>query len=443
MQFLTSRVVFPLSSSMLRRALLTCPIVAVLLLVRVYAEQSKPSANSRVHAPQKDGAERVFATAASKVVFLITRKAGELHARASGIILTADGYIATNYHAVRGADAVEIRFFPDPGDSENYQSFNGAKLLYANAERDIAVLKVNAKSLPFLECSPKTACESRTGQIVYAIGNPMGLNNTMSEGIVSGLRSASGEDVIQHTAAISPGSSGGALLDSRGSLLGMNSWQVADAQNLNFAISAKHVLDALSMARTQSTSIDFPPENSAPSGLPPTEGDSTANTERSVAQQSAVKEMRALVDAIRQCPEVFTNPLLSGAANRYEGPPRILAWDVQPSDSLRQPFEGFVRFDVPVRIEETAKGRQSQKLDQDYHKFVDDISEYERKRDNSISLAALRHRYEFDLSSGTSPELKKAFISRMNKEFVVYEPQANSCWDAIAHSPGSISPKVK
>lgn len=55
---------------------------------------------------------------ASKVVFLVTRKSGELHARASGVILAADGYIATNYHALEGADAVEIRFFPDPEDSD-------------------------------------------------------------------------------------------------------------------------------------------------------------------------------------------------------------------------------------------------------------------------------------------------------------------------------------
>jgi len=245
---------------MLGRALLICPLLATLPLVPECAEQGNPQANSAILVPEKNGAERVFASAASKVVFLIARNSGELRARASGIILTADGYIATNYHALEGADAIEVRFFPNPEDSENYQSFNGTKLLYADALRDIAVLKVNSKTLPFLECVAKTGCVPHVREPVYAIGNPMGLSNTISEGIVSALRSAGEEEVIQHTAAISPGSSGGALLDSSGYLLGMNSWQVANAQNLNFAISTKHLLKALEAARQTTTVLSFPPE---------------------------------------------------------------------------------------------------------------------------------------------------------------------------------------
>jgi hypothetical protein len=220
----------------------------------------KPPPKSTARALQKDAAEEVFAKTASKIVFLITRKSGDLHSSASGVILSADGYIATNYHALQGADAVEIRFFPDAGDSDDYRSFNGAKLLYADPDRDIAVLKVNSKNLPFLECQANTKCEARIGENIYAIGNPKGLSNTISEGIVSGLRSLEGEDVIQHTAPISPGSSGGALVDSSGALLGMNSWQVTDGQNLNFAISSKHLLAALTSARQATTAVGFPPD---------------------------------------------------------------------------------------------------------------------------------------------------------------------------------------
>jgi S1-C subfamily serine protease len=248
---------------MLTRAVLICPLLATLLLL---SAQPKATANAPRRAVEKDGAEAVFASTASKVVFLITRKGGELHARASGVILTADGYIATNYHALQGADAVEIRFFPDPTNSDDYQSFNSAKLMYADAGRDIAILKVTAKSLPFLECS--AGCKPRVGETVYAIGNPKGLSNTISEGIVSALRSVDKENVLQHTAAISPGSSGGALVDSDGALLGMNSWQVADAQNLNFAISAQHLSEALAAARQSTIALSFPPDTPAPTGEP-------------------------------------------------------------------------------------------------------------------------------------------------------------------------------
>jgi S1-C subfamily serine protease len=166
---------------MLRHALLICPLLAALLVVGAHAQQRKSPSNSAVDASQRNGAEIVFASAASKIVFLITRKSGELHARASGVILTADGYIATNYHALEGADAVEIRFFPDPQDLESYQSFNGAKILYANAERDIAVLKIRSKTLPFLVARPGYEPHVHVGETVYAVGNPQGLNNTITE----------------------------------------------------------------------------------------------------------------------------------------------------------------------------------------------------------------------------------------------------------------------
>lgn len=245
---------------MLRRILLGFPVLPVLLAACLYADQPEPSTSSPNQAQEKDAAERVFAGATPKVVFLLTRKAGALWVGASGIILTADGYIATNYHAVQGADSIEIRYFHDPQDLDTYQSFNGAKLLYANPDYDIAVLKVNAKALPFLECPAKTGCEPRVGERVYAIGNPKGLTNTISEGIVSALRTSGGEDIIQHTAPVSPGSSGGALLDSTGGLLGMNSWQLTEGQNLNFAISSKHILEALEAARSAATPLRFPPD---------------------------------------------------------------------------------------------------------------------------------------------------------------------------------------
>ncbi len=105
---------------MLKCTVLILPLLATLLLLGAQAQQPKSTANAPLRAVQKDGAEAVFASTASKVVFLITRKAGEPYARASGVILTADGYIATNYHALQGADAVEIRFFPDPTNSEDY-----------------------------------------------------------------------------------------------------------------------------------------------------------------------------------------------------------------------------------------------------------------------------------------------------------------------------------
>src|ERR1039458_2774755 len=84
----------------------------------------------------------------AKVVFLITRKSGEPHSLASGVILVADGYIATNYHALEGADAVEIRFFSEPENSEDYTAFKAVKLLYADSDHDIAILVAGIAAPP-------------------------------------------------------------------------------------------------------------------------------------------------------------------------------------------------------------------------------------------------------------------------------------------------------
>ena len=320
----------------MRRTLLICPSLAALLVVTAYAQQRKLPPNLGVAIPQKNDAETVFKAAASKVVYLITRKSGELHARASGVILTADGYIATNYHALVGADAVEIRFFPDPANSETYQSFNGAKLLYADPDRDIAILKVASKSLPFLECRARAGCDPLIGETVYAIGNPKGLTNTISEGIVSALRADAGEDIIQHTAPISPGSSGGALVDSNGGLLGMNSWQVTEAQNLNFAISAKYLFEALSKARRMTSALSFPPEA-------PHQGDTSLEGRAEQALRS-----RDYIQAINQAEQAVASGIsdsniytILGAANAMQGKQQAAEQYLRQAISLAGPDDKY------------------------------------------------------------------------------------------------------
>ena len=109
------------------------------------AQHKGPSGNV---VSQRDPATYI-ASSAAKVVFLISFQGDEAHARASGVILSPDGYIGTNYHALQGADTLEIRYFADPTNSDDYQVFGAAKLLYADAERDIAILKVNTTALHF------------------------------------------------------------------------------------------------------------------------------------------------------------------------------------------------------------------------------------------------------------------------------------------------------
>ncbi|MEM7476682.1 MAG: trypsin-like peptidase domain-containing protein [Planctomycetota bacterium] len=139
----------------------------------------------------------------------------------SGFVWDQEGHIVTNYHVIEGADSAQV-FFSD-------QSSYEAIILAASPSHDLAVLKINA---PQNKLRPVLIGESnslKVGQSVFAIGNPFGLDQTLTTGIVSAksrsIQSPTGsriDDVIQIDAAINPGNSGGPLMDSAGRLIGVN-----------------------------------------------------------------------------------------------------------------------------------------------------------------------------------------------------------------------------
>jgi Do/DeqQ family serine protease len=135
----------------------------------------------------------------------------------SGVIVSPAGYILTNHHVVEAADEIEVAL------PEGKKLL--AKVVGADPETDLAVLRVEAKSLPAITFGSSEAL--RVGDIVLAIGNPFGVGQTVTSGIVSALgRSGLGinvfENFIQTDAPINPGNSGGALIDARGNLVGIN-----------------------------------------------------------------------------------------------------------------------------------------------------------------------------------------------------------------------------
>lgn len=136
----------------------------------------------------------------------------------SGVIISKDGYIITNNHVIDGADKVIVTL---PESAKEYQ----AKVIGKDPRSDLAVIKIEGKNLPFLSFG--ASHELRVGDVVFAIGNPFGIGETITQGIVSALnKSGIGindyENFIQTDASINPGNSGGALVDSRGALVGIN-----------------------------------------------------------------------------------------------------------------------------------------------------------------------------------------------------------------------------
>ena len=137
-------------------------------------------------------------------------------AAGSGVIISADGYIVTNNHVVDGADELTVTL------NENSKEYS-ARIIGADKATDLALLKIDAKDLPAIVIA--NSDNVKVGEWVLAVGNPLGLNNTVTAGIVSAKARQTGEGVasmIQTDAAINQGNSGGALVNTRGELIGIN-----------------------------------------------------------------------------------------------------------------------------------------------------------------------------------------------------------------------------
>ncbi len=152
----------------------------------------------------------------------------------SGFIISGDGRILTNAHVVDGADTVRVTL-------KDGRSFQG-KVLGKDTLTDVAVVKIQAENLPSVALGNSDQLQS--GEWAIAIGNPLGLDNTVTTGIISATGRTSNQvgapdkrvEFIQTDAAINPGNSGGPLLNARGEVIGMNTAIIQRAQGLGFAI---------------------------------------------------------------------------------------------------------------------------------------------------------------------------------------------------------------
>jgi len=165
----------------------------------------------------------------------------------SGVIISPDGYILTANHVVDGADEVKVAI---GGDKKEYS----ATIIGKDAATDVAVLKIDATHLPAVTLGDSDQLE--VGDLALAIGNPYGVGQTVTVGIVSalgrsGLHLNAYEDFIQTDAAINPGNSGGALIDAEGRLIGINTAMLSDSggyQGIGYAVPvnmARHVMERL------------------------------------------------------------------------------------------------------------------------------------------------------------------------------------------------------
>ena len=218
----------------------TCSAVVTGALLSTVSEGSeRPTARPREGEIAETPAQRVARLSRRSVVVVECTPDKGKPVFGSGFYLSSTGLLATNAHVIEACADIFVR-------DDRQAAGSQARLVFVNAEQDVAVLKAAGIGKPALRLAPIDSLSQ--GQQVFAIGHPAGLEFTVSDGIISAFRSIEERRLLQTTAPISPGSSGGPLLDAAGRVVGMTTSFLKGGQNLNFAVPVDVIKESLARA---------------------------------------------------------------------------------------------------------------------------------------------------------------------------------------------------
>lgn len=213
---------------LIRVVLIICSLASICLGQSSQSPRPAPRRSAPAPATPRDIAQVAFK---SVVLLEMNDSNGQPLSLGSGFYVS-DGIIATNAHVLEGASSGTAKLV---GGTSRLQILGTIAL---DVHVDLALLKVNS-SAPSLSLGPSTS--PVVGDQVYVVGNPLGLEGTFSEGIISGIRHLDSDSILQMTAPISPGSSGGPVMDSSGAVIGIAEATFSNGQNLNLAVPVSYL----------------------------------------------------------------------------------------------------------------------------------------------------------------------------------------------------------
>lgn len=327
----------------------------------------------------------------------------------TGFFVRSMGLLLTNFHVVEGMDLVGVKM---PGSSEVLWA---KKATGFDVDNDLVLLEVETnKTMPV---ALGDSDQARVGEQIVVIGNPEGLEQTVSNGLLSGIREVDGRKLFQISAPISEGSNGSPVFDGRGEVIGIVVSTLESGQNLNFAVPVNYAKPLLSHATEELISaLPKKPHSDAQVA----EGDGPGTTAAGTAPL-AVDAMSKVVDQIRACEgssEIFPTKEKKPRYSRiHYDPPTDVRFDVKPSDSLVAPFEGTVEFSI-------------------HH----GVSLYLRTPDEAATApdvpqlsATTRHRYFYRINGSKVQLDYGTYFDSQQQNWVLQQGKSDACWDRVGN----------
>lgn len=176
--------------------------------------------------------KQIFQEISPAVVYITTRTVVEEEYLGSGFIIDSEGVVITNYHVIQSAKDINVRL-------KDGTSYPASGVIYYDANQDACILKINANNLPTIPLGDSSNLQ--IGEKIYCIGNPLGLEYSFSDGLLSGVRDYQELKYLQFTAPVSPGNSGGPLINPQGEAIGIVTFLLVGGQNLNFALAINEI----------------------------------------------------------------------------------------------------------------------------------------------------------------------------------------------------------